>query len=130
MLSEGKGMNIESLEKSNFIIYKILSGSHSYNLNIESSDRDFKGIFVIPPENYLLLERPLEQVNDAGNDISYYGLRRFLELAATANPNIIEMLFVDESFHEYCSEEMKILLQNRDLFISKLLESKRLPDVW
>ena len=112
-------MNLESLEKSDYVIYRVLSGSHSYSLNIDSSDRDYKGIFIIPPEKYLSLQETIEQVNDARNDVSYYSLRRFLELASTANPNIIEMLYVDKEYHQTVSPEMNLLLSNRSIFISK-----------
>ena len=58
-------------------------------------------------------------MNDDNNDVSFYSLRRFLELASTADPNIIEMLYVAVEYHELVSPEMKLLLDNRDLFISK-----------
>lgn len=112
-------MNVESLEKSEYVIYKVLSGSHSYNLNIETSDKDYKGIFIIPPEEYLSIQETIEQVNDAKNDVSFYSLRRFLDLASTANPNIIEMLYVSAEHYQIVTPEMELLLKNRSMFISK-----------
>ncbi|MCM8535856.1 MAG: nucleotidyltransferase domain-containing protein [Lentisphaeraceae bacterium] len=112
-------MTTLELENSQKLIFKTLSGSHSYNLNIEGSDRDYKGIFIIPSEEYLSLNGPQEQINDSNNDISYYALRRFLELAGSTNPNIIEMLYTDSALHEVKTPEMDILFQNKGLFISK-----------
>ena len=90
-------MNVQMLKESNRIIFESVAGSHLYNLNTEKSDIDIRGIYVNPPEEYLGLTEPSNQIGDEKHDTTYYSLKRFFELAMTANPNIIELLWVPDS---------------------------------
>ena len=82
------------LEKNT--LYKCKHGSHAYGTNIEDSDEDIKGI-CIPPINYFYGFKEFEQYEMKQPDLVIYSLRKFAKLAANANPNIFEMLFVDAS---------------------------------
>jgi predicted nucleotidyltransferase len=73
------------------IIFKCISGSHAYGTNIETSDTDTRGIFILPEED-ILSNLYLEQISDEKSDIVYYELRRFLELLETNNPTVLEIL--------------------------------------
>ncbi len=79
-------------------IFLTKHGSHAYGTNTPESDIDVKGI-AIPPRKYFLgfLER-FEQA-DKGNaiDAVIYNVQKFFDLAADCNPNIIEVLFTDQS---------------------------------
>ena len=41
---------IDYLEKSGYLAYKYKRGSHMYHLNVETSDEDYGGVFICPPE--------------------------------------------------------------------------------
>jgi uncharacterized protein len=84
-------MTIAELRQQNLIIFECISGSRAYGTNIETSDTDIRGVFVQPKDSFYGLTR-LEQVHDDKNDIIFYELRRFVELLAANNPNILEML--------------------------------------
>jgi uncharacterized protein len=84
-------MTIAQLRQQNLIIFECISGSRAYGTNIETSDTDIRGVFVQPKDSFYGLTR-LEQVHDDKNDIIFYELRRFVELLAANNPNILEML--------------------------------------
>ena len=112
-------MNLEILKKSNMIIYDAIAGSHAYGLNVSTSDKDVRGVFLLPPNEYLGLQNPPEQVGDEKHDITYYSLKRFFELIQTANPNLLEMLYFPSDCINFCSPIMKKLIDNRDMFISK-----------
>lgn len=80
------------MENTN-LIFKCLSGSRAYGTNIETSDWDYKGVYV-QPDNDILGFKYKEQI-DVGKDESYYEIRRFVQLLQTANPTVLEMLFTE-----------------------------------
>ena len=101
------------------ILATYLVGSRAYGTATPESDEDYRGIFVLPMREYLSIREPVMQVSDERNNTTYYTLKRFLELAASANPNIIEMLFMPDDCVVFEAPLMKRLLQSRDLFITK-----------
>lgn len=104
-------------------IYKIRHGSHAYGCNIETSDEDFKGWLVAPIEYYLGFSE-FEQLEKSANkgdpyDEVIYDVRKFIGLAKTQNPNILEMLFVDQRDIIVCSPIAEMLLKQRDEFVTQ-----------
>lgn len=73
-------------------------GSHAYGTNLPTSDVDLKGICIPPKDYYIGNLKRFEQADKQG-DIDYviFGINKFFKLAADCNPNIIELLFTDES---------------------------------
>jgi len=112
-------MNVEMLKKSNLIIFECISGSHSYATNIETSDIDIRGIYRLSKDDYMSLVAPIQEVSDNKQDIKYYELRKFIDLAKDCNPNIVELLYTPEDCIKFKSPIMGKLLENRKLFISK-----------
>ncbi len=111
-------MNIEQLKDSGHIILSILSGSHLYGTNIEGSDEDIRGIFDLPLKDYIFLDHT-KQVNDNTNDVTYYEVARFLELAKSANPNMLELLFAPEDKILFKDPRADLILKHRDKFLTK-----------
>lgn len=95
-------------------------GSHAYGTNIEGSDEDFKG-FAVPPKIYFHgYSKTFEQAEFKKDpDMVVYGAKKFFKLAADCNPSIIEVLFTDPSDHQIVHPLGAVVLQNRDLFISR-----------
>jgi uncharacterized protein len=112
-------MNLEQLQNSGNILYECVAGSTCYNLNTPQSDIDLRGIFIHPRDRYFNLDDPVEQISDKTNDITYYELKKFMNLASNCNPNIIELLWVNWSNVNIVDPKMLHLFNNRDLFISK-----------
>jgi len=112
-------MNIENLKQcENRIIFETISGSWAYGTNIESSDVDIRGIFVLPKKDHLSLMPCAKEVGDDKQDIKYYELRKFFELAKDCNPNIVELLFMPEDCIKIKTPIMEKILANRNLFVS------------
>jgi len=88
-------MNIQQLKKNGWIIHECIVGSHLYGTNKEGSDIDIKGIYVLPTD-MILSGQYIEQISDDKQDITYYEIGRFLDLAAKANPNILDVLGSDK----------------------------------
>jgi predicted nucleotidyltransferase len=114
-----KKLTIDSIKNNGWIIFETITGSKAYGLDNEQSDTDIRGVFVLPKHLYYGLEY-VEQVNNETNDIVYYELKRFMELLAKNNPNILEMLNVPEQ----CVLHKDILMEQLkpELFLSKLCE--------
>lgn len=88
-------MTLEELKKSGHIIFECISGSRAYGLSTPTSDTDIRGVFVLPEEQFYSMDYTA-QINNETNDIVYYELRKFIELCANNNPNILELLNVPE----------------------------------
>jgi len=98
-------------------IFECIVGSHAYGTNIETSDIDIKGVYRQLTSEILGLKYQ-EQTNP-DKDTTYYEVRRFIELAGSANPTILEMLFVDPKFIKVNCRSFRPLLDNRKLFLTK-----------
>jgi predicted nucleotidyltransferase len=101
------------------IIFECIAGSHAYGTQHAESDVDLRGIFVLPARTHLGLAPASKQVSDRTNDITFYELRRYLELAADCNPNIIELLWTPADCVKRCTPAMKLLVDHRQTFISQ-----------
>jgi predicted nucleotidyltransferase len=105
-------------------IYYVRHGSFAYGTNIESSDEDFKGVAIAPLDYYLGCFKRFEQTEKyvskgADKDEVIYDIQKFINMASNANPNIIEVLFVDESDIVSISYLGRMLRDHSDLFVTK-----------
>lgn len=99
-------------------------GSHAYGTNTATSDEDFKGI-AIPTKPYFLgtMHRFEQAELKAPNpDAVIYDIRKFFNLAADCNPNIIEVLHTDPSDHFIVSPIGRTILEHKDAFLSKKIK--------
>ena len=112
-------MNIQEVE--NKLAYKFVRGSTLYNTNIETSDVDYGGVFILPNESLLgLPDFYRDQVSDERHDTTYYEFNRWVELLMKANPNALESLFVptDKVIGEI-HPAVQLIIDNRDMFLTK-----------
>lgn len=118
-------------------IYLTVHGSRAYGTNTPSSDYDYKGVAIPPKEYFLGYARRFEQFEqkpkksddtdaqsgeDTENEVEdkvIFDIRKFINLAADCNPNIVEVLHTDASSHVFVNKFGEKLLEARDLFISK-----------
>lgn len=109
-------------------ILKIKSGSHLYGTSTPESDEDYLWIFIPEEKYYYGLEniKELEQnVVSVGPDwkntgdaidCKLYELRHYCKLAMGNNPNMLEMLFVDDDNVVEITPEGQLLRDNAHLF--------------
>lgn len=113
------------------VILKIRSGSNLYGCSTPDSDKDYIGIFI-PQDDYIVGLNKVEQLseniiskNENGKnnkdavDCTYYELRKFLNLCLNGNPNIFELLFVNEDNIVEITQEGRELLNLKEHFISE-----------
>jgi predicted nucleotidyltransferase len=101
------------------IVYEVIAGSHAYGTNIPTSDKDTRGIFLPSKEDHISFIDIPEQANDTKSDIVFYSLKRFFNLVNTANPNIIELLWIPESCIINKNPVLDPLFENRKIFITR-----------
>lgn len=99
------------------LVYKCQVGSFAYGTNIETSDMDFKGIYIQPDSDILGFK--YKPQTDVSKDETYYELKRYLELLQSGNPTVLEMLFM---YSEMIIEKhpcLDILFENKEKFLTK-----------
>lgn len=102
----------------NRLLYETLVGSQAYGLARPDSDEDIKGVFVDPVASLLTLRPVPEQISDDRNDIVYFSLKRFLELALQANPTLIELLYMPEECVRFIHPAFQQVLDQRNAFLT------------
>ncbi len=106
-------------DTSGRVIFRGIWGSHAFGTATPESDIDTLGVYVLETERYLsLLENPA-QVADERSDNRFYSLRNFLELAADANPNILDALYLPQDCVTVTSPYWEMLQKKRSIFLSR-----------
>jgi predicted nucleotidyltransferase len=83
----------ETLRKH--ILLRVLAGSRSYGTSIETSDHDYRGVYLPPADLDWSLQGAPEQLEFKADKVEevYWELGKFLRLALQNNPNILEVLW-------------------------------------
>ncbi len=100
-------------------LYLVIRGSHAYGTNIETSDTDYAGVFIQSIDD-IIGNKYIEQINDDSNDIVIYEIRRFLELLASNNPTVLELLNTPEDCVIYKDPIFDLVLSDKEKFITKM----------
>lgn len=101
------------------LLVKHRAGSHAYGTSLPTSDKDFRGIFVGDPVNYLSPFFKLGESSDTSEeDTKFYELGKFFKLCVDQNPNIVETLWVDEQDIVHTTPAYDLLRSNRELLLS------------
>ena len=94
-------------------------GSHAYGTNVATSDVDIRGIYMNPIDEVLGIKPDSEQHVDSQTDTVVYSFRKMIKLLSDCNPNTIELLGLRQQDYLYMTEAGQLLLDNRQLFLSK-----------
>lgn len=97
----------------------VIRGSHAYGTNVKTSDTDYAGVFIQSIDDILGFGYK-EQINDDKNDIVIYEIQRFLQLLASNNPTVLELLNTPDDCIIYKHSIFDEVLNNRDKFITKI----------
>ena len=115
-------MTIQELKDKNLIIFEGMIGSHAHGTNTDKSDVDIKGIYMLPLEMHTGFDY-VERIADEGNNNTYYELKRFFELLAVNNPDIMELMCLPDDCILYKDPIFDMVLENYQQFLSKLCEN-------
>lgn len=130
----------------NFDLYKstillVLTGSRGYGTNHDASDWDYRGIAIPPLDSYIGIKPRFQQCVDGEGgkhvwkhypeglvqpdaDMQVMELCKFATLATDCNPSIIEILFSDDSKYVYKHPVAEMLLDKREMFLSKRAKAR------
>jgi predicted nucleotidyltransferase len=100
-------------------VFLCTHGSHAYGTSLPTSDHDYRGVAIAPREFYLGGLHRFEQAVCNKPDLTIFDLKKFIGLASQCNPNVIEILFVDESDRLQLSLAGQRLLEMRDMFLTR-----------
>lgn len=108
----------------NRTVLLVRHGSHAYGTNTATSDEDFKGVAIPTKEYFFGAIKKFEQaeLKAPDPDAVIYDIRKFFNLAADCNPNIIEVLHTDPSDHFVVDPIGEIILEHKDDFLSKKIK--------
>jgi hypothetical protein len=97
-----------ALPPGHTLLYQVLSGSHATGLVTETSDFDWRGVYQAPTEAFLGLTQPKETI-EIEPDGAYWELGHFARLCLRGNPNIMELLWIDERATSPVMEEIRAM---------------------
>lgn len=104
------------------LVCEVRTGSHAYGTNLPTSDLDTRGIFVADP---VCVRTPFFNVNEVEDkkkeDTKFYEVGNFVKLLVDQNPNILELLWVDESDILYTTPAYDLLRSHRHALLSSKL---------
>ena len=94
-----KKIEREMKDRGEVLLFTTLAGSHVYGTNNESSDLDFRAVYLAPPEHYIGIKSHKQTYNSISEELDYtaFEFKHFLHLAINANPNVLELLFLNTS---------------------------------
>lgn len=100
-----------------------LGGSRAYRMHTELSDFDYGGIYIIDPKA-LFCDPYLENKDqftfkDGDHEGTVYEFDKAFKLIADCNPNMLELIWRDRADYIIASEIQEILIENRELLLSK-----------
>ena len=102
------------------LIYMVRAGSHAYGMATPESDVDLRGICLLDKENLLgHTHFATYDPKDSDNDLCIYSLPKYLDLALTCNPNVIELLAVADEDVLFIDSMVEHLRSNINLFLTK-----------
>jgi hypothetical protein len=98
-------------------IFKSIVGSKAYGTNVSASDDDYKGVYVQHPDEILSFK--YQEQLDVSKDECYYELRRFLQLLQSANPTMLELLFMPDECVIEKHKAFLIIQNHKEKFLTK-----------
>jgi uncharacterized protein len=105
------------------VIFESVHGSQAHNLARPGSDIDLKGVIIGPRAWYFGSRAAPEQLELHADHVRYE-LRKFVRLAADANPTVLELLWTRPEHHRVVTRAGQRLLDHRDLFLSALVADR------
>lgn len=99
------------------VLLESVVGSRAWGLDDEHSDIDRRGVFALPLSWTTGLAPPPEDLVSANGSETYWSIQKAVRQALRADPNTLEMLFVDSA--RALDPIGTLLLEARDAFVSR-----------
>ena len=112
-----KKLTFDEIRKRGLLLYEYVRGSKLYHTDTPDSDEDIGGVFIAPIDFDFKYQ---EEVSDDKNDSKWWELGKFMEMAMTSNPAVLEAFFVplpslvsNLSVHMPCSKSKRHKVKTR-----------------
>lgn len=109
-------LTFEEIRKRGLLLFEYVRGSKLYHTDTLDSDTDTGGVFICPPDYGFEI---VEEVADEKNDTKWWELGKFMKMAMSSNPAVIEAFFVPDDLVLYEHPLFEKIRQHRDEFITK-----------
>lgn len=106
------------LKEDGLIIFEVIVGSQAYGTATPTSDIDKKFVYILP-EDYILGTKYTPQI-EVNKDYVGYEVKRFLELIASNNPTLLEMLHSPEDCIIHKDPVFDHILKHKDDVITNI----------
>jgi hypothetical protein len=102
------------------VLFLAYRGSIAREMSTPESDLDYIGAYIETLDHYFGNDKT-DNHNSNVDKIDYiiYELRKYINLLAAANPNILESLWTDDKYFLHNTEIFDTLRKNRNLFATK-----------
>jgi predicted nucleotidyltransferase len=106
------------LVKNGLILFETIVGSQAYGTQTPTSDIDKKFVYILP-QDYILGTGYVEQLN-VTKDYVGWEIKRFLELMASNNPTVLELLNSPEDCIVSKHPLFDLIIEHKHEFITKV----------
>lgn len=113
-----KQITHEFLVENGLILFETIVGSQAYGTQTPTSDIDKKFVYILP-QDFILGTGYVEQIN-VNKDYVGWEIRRFLELMASNNPTVLELLNSPEDCIVSKHPLFDMILEHKGDFITKI----------
>lgn len=109
-------LTFDEIRKRGLLLFEYVRGSKLYHTDTPESDEDHGGVFITPQDFDFDFE---EEVSDDKGDTKWWELGKFMRLAMTSNPAVIEAFFVPDELVIYEHPLFREIRNHRDKFVTK-----------
>lgn len=109
-------LTFDEIRKRGLLLFEYVRGSKLYHTDTPDSDEDRGGVFITPQDFDFDFE---EEVSDDKGDTKWWELGKFMRLAMTSNPAVIEAFFVPDELVIYEHPLFREIRNHRDEFVTK-----------
>lgn len=109
-------LTFDEVRKRGLLLYEYVRGSKLYHTDTPDSDEDTGGVFIAPIDFDFKYQ---EEVSDEKNDSKWWELGKFMEMAMTSNPAVLEAFFVPDELVKYVHPMFKEILKHGPEFVTK-----------
>lgn len=111
-----RDLTFEKIRQDGLLLFEYVRGSKLYHTDTPDSDTDTGGVFISPPDFDFSI---VEEVADERNDTKWWELGKFMKMAMSSNPAVLEAFFVPDDLVLYEHPLFKEIRKHGPEFVTK-----------
>ena len=109
-------LTFDTIRERGLLLFEYIRGSKLYHTDTPDSDTDTGGVFIAPPDFDFDI---IEEIADERNDTKWWELGKFMKMAMTSNPAVLEAFFVPDDLVIYEHPLFKEIRERGPEFVTK-----------